>query len=322
MLLPAWLLVVSAENRACFCIDICNFESVDLADRFVASTRGVLISSASSPWHRYFSAVYNGRVPLPLDLGRVNAFYLNTPAWRRRHSEASSPFRDCYSTEPRCPTLECKQWHDELGGDASLLPSGGRVVSMHWPMWLHTHAGEMENGERMVQLLSTGTGEHDRLTASANHTWVEVMRSDSRPYFQEGQRLPECIEPFWDQSAADRARLVSDGSLGEEGSCFHLADQMGGGRHPIGCWARPVVGSGVWLNVGRTVASHALADIDLSAGSLLRLSYGGIDTLQFRFGDGTTGVGIDGYVNPPLLLITRPECVGRQHGIKAWYATG
>ena len=103
MLLPAWLLAVGAENRACFCIDICNFEREDYgreSDRFVASTRGVLISSASSSWHRYLSAAYNGMVPLPFDLGRVNAFYLNTPAWRRRHSEASSPSETATARSP------------------------------------------------------------------------------------------------------------------------------------------------------------------------------------------------------------------------------
>ena len=41
-------------------------------------------------------------------------------------------------------------------------------------------------------------------------------------------------------------------------SCFTAADLMGGGQHPVGCYARPVVGSGIWANVGSTIVTRTL----------------------------------------------------------------
>ena len=48
------------------------------------------------------------------------------------------------------------------------------------------------------------------------HGWIEIMRSDARPYFEEAMRPPAC--PDW-----------SPGEPTGDGSCVHM-DRYGSGR--------------------------------------------------------------------------------------------
>ena len=211
-----------APAADCYCIDICNRAEASQADHFVASTQGITITDPASPWHRYFNAVYAGRSPLPFDLGRVNAFYLNTPKWRDVHPDAPNPFRDCIREEvPTCAAAICARWQEELHPDPTLPRD--RVVSLLWPMWLHLHARHaVETTHRLVQLVSNRTEEHGR-PMFANHTWVEVLRSDARPEFQEGARAPECVDSFWNRSAQDRTSLLQTCAGADGFNGFHCA---------------------------------------------------------------------------------------------------
>ena len=112
--------------------------------------------------------------------------------------------------------------------------------------------------------------------------------------------------------------------------CWEGLHEQNGGRFPQGCWARPAVGTGVWLNTHRTRHASSLND-SLAiyapdgytaatmpwhahrAGSnpfrsveyVLYARSVGIDTLQFTRGD-------NWYGQPPLLIITSETCVGRR----------
>ena len=361
----------SSAPDDCWCIDLCSIDDPDGADRFLASTRGVMIRDIGSPWHRYFGAVYNGRSPLPLDLGRINAFYLQTPAWRRRHPRSPSPFRDCarvpsvinadglgkharlvgtalgaggHVRQPRCPAKRCAPWLTELrqsavsphqrqhqhqrkwwswlwslvSGRGASTPSPMNVVPIPWPRaWVWLHPAQVATGQRLVQLVSERTEEFGR-QLRPNQSWVEVLRTDSRPWFQEGQRLPECIDEFWNRSTHERRLLLRDGRGPE---CFRRADYMGGGPHPVGCYARPVVGSGVWLQLGATVAGARSFGEYWTAASRISAHLSGVETIQSAFGD-TTPISANRSVDAPVILVVRPECIGRRKGIKSCLPPG
>jgi hypothetical protein len=172
----------------------------------------------------------------------------------------------------------------------------------------------------MVQIYSSDPdGSFGRETLPS-HSWIEIMRVDARPYFQEGLRPPNC--PDWTPGEPYR---------GQE--CWKELHEYNGGRLPPGCWARPAVGTGVWISTNETRRAHDLEDVQSIIGTSQisesefiypsrRKRYGyalefilharsqGIDTLQFTFGDPTIGG------KAPLLVITSETCVGRDEPLR------
>ena len=296
----------------CFCVDICGADGARLpweGVNFVGRTRNVWVRS-QSPWALYLNAVYNGRAPLPFSLGRLNAFYLHSPAWRSKHPGVPNPFRDCHRQwQQRCPQSECALWKQDWHTRSPSAPQA--ITSFLWPQ---THwSGADANAElRLVQLFSSDDSSFGRELGPPN-TWVEIMRSDARPFFEEGLTPPHC--PDWSPGEPYRGQ-----------QCWERLHEHNGARFPPGCWARPAVGTGVWINTNRTRHAHDLFDSEsISKGSATpveikpshRKRYGrtleyilyarseGIDTLQFTFGDPWMDV------KAPLLIITSETCVGR-----------
>ena len=81
-----------APPPRCYCFDLCEHTS---ANAFWASTRGVQITNASSPWLPYFEAVYGGPVPLPIPLYDIDLFYHQSSTWRRQFPRVANPFKPC-----------------------------------------------------------------------------------------------------------------------------------------------------------------------------------------------------------------------------------
>ena len=91
-------------------------------------------------------------------------------------------------------------------------------------------------------------------------------------------------------------------------SYFALAGDVRA-RHPhlegwlsVGCWARPVTGSGIWANVGIT-RSFDVRDTDQNSSLVRRemaFAIRGVDSLQFAFGDKEL----------PLVVFVTEQCVG------------
>ena len=313
---------------ACFCFDLCTPEAASI---FVNQTRGVVIRSRSSRWLSYLSAVYGGRAPMPFQLWRVNIFYENTHAWRRLWPAAASPFRDCSMRrvqQHECNNQVCKAWRGELNdgaghghhGDAgtngTAHPIAARVALLRAQRQLHDGgvdtlewAAATANGEplRSIQVFSRRSIAFGR-KMHRSYEWVEVVRQDNRPLgFEEGMLPPNCsggASLFKRAKHADSLRLPAcDWST-----------------HPPGCFMRPVAGSGVWINTGRT---QAAASLRLEAGirnpvaaDVLKAVRDGVDTLQYAWGD-AVHQGSNLFAWPPLLVSTRPECVGRRQGVRA-----
>ena len=300
----------------CYCIDLC---SANRLAAFVGSTRGVFIVRRSSPWYRYFQAVYNGHAPLPFAMHRVNFFYQQNLRWRTRHPNAPSPMRDCdrEHEQNECDASTCADWNAELRGDPEPVDE---VVALNWPMWSTTYEhGEYGLSLHGTQIISKDTRQIGR-DSIANQSWVEIIRSDSRPYFFEGATPPECVG-IWNGSARNR--------IGEPlTDCLIERAQWGGGQFPPGCWARPVVGSGVWISTGEKVLAFEdmlsrheelqRQDVQLAAPifDILDEHSRGGQMVHFRFGDPTNSVSsVD--VRPPLVVLVRDVCVARSEGIKA-----
>lgn len=311
----------------CFCFDVCaggphQQQGGQLSGEgisFIGRARGVHVVAPTSPWTHYLQAVYTGRAKLPFALGRLSAVYVNSPAWRAKHADTPNPFRDCReSGQVRCANSMCSAWEAEL--NAQVAPGTPPAISVYyWPQarW----AGPAVHAERrMVQLFSTSDDSFGR-DYVPSHRWIEIMREDARPYFEEGLRPPNC--PDWAAGEAYQGQ-----------QCWEELHEYNGGRFPPGCWARPAVGTGVWINTNETRRAHNLSDTGsiintsrLSESAVIypsrRERYGraleyilyarseGIDTLQFTFGDPTIGG------HAPLLVISSETCVGRQNPLHA-----
>lgn len=256
------------------------------AQAFVTKTRRAVITSQASPWYEYLSAVYGGRLPLPYPLSNISFVYLNTPLWRQLHPASPSPFRDCQSKQRRCHPKDCNPWvRKSWQGDAP-------VVAAH--LWgnLAPHA------LRSVHIFSRNTLAIGRRPQYTSHTWVEVIRQDNRNIgFQEAMTPPNCS---WAPASATSTK--------DHPSCDWT-------HYPQGCFMRPAVGSGIWINVGVTEVIHKLqrpGDRWPAVSAVVEAAQRGVDTLQWGFGD---KVGDGSGANWPPLLVRITGCVGRSAGI-------
>ena len=221
--------------KSCFCFSLCKETGPGAQPRilshegtsFVARARGVEIHNSSSPWADYFGAVYNGQSPLPHQLGRLSFVYTNTPAWRSRHSPSANPFHDCDDpNQMRCSDARCGLWEREL------LPPPGRpggavyeIMGMFaWPF--SPRGAEDLKG---IQFYSRDT-DHVGRAVHEDNEWLEIMRSDARPYFAEGERPTDCTD--WNPGDPYRKQ-----------QCWSRLYPYAGGRYPPGCWARPAPGA-------------------------------------------------------------------------------
>ena len=67
----------------------------------------------------------------------------------------------------------------------------------------------------------------------------------------KGARAVEAFVTFEDSD--DKEKAVDSGGCEYNGqACWRAIVAWGGGRFPPGCWARPAVGTGVWINSNTT----------------------------------------------------------------------
>lgn len=123
-------LSTEAPAPQCWCFDLCSSSN---ANAYWAASRGVRVHNRSSPWLRYFAAVYSdAQVPIPFPLHRVNYFYHGVRQWYGLFSAVHNPFRPCdlpapseRSSVPPCAQSVCAAWH------APLSPSGEAASRAH-----------------------------------------------------------------------------------------------------------------------------------------------------------------------------------------------
>eukprot|EP00966_Prymnesium_polylepis_P150419 3474354-Prymnesium_polylepis.1 len=257
----------------CWCLDLCNRDLRKIED-FVRRTRGVVLASPTSPWFQYFDAIYKGATPRPFDLWGVDTFYQNTAMWRYAYPSAANPFRDCEGTaQPRCSEETCALWTHELVPKRE--EATGKIMLLLWPTWANMWDSHYFH---VCQLVTQSTSSLGHATFP-NNTWMEIMRSDARPMFQEGAVAPECYRKGGNPFKLGEPR-PEHGFLP---TCYENLAAMGGGQPFLpGCWARPAVGSGIWINSGKTLLPDSLEEVTLT---VLKAAGAGHQTIQFEFGD-------------------------------------
>ena len=289
-IVSAWRSNASAHHESClstsgWCFDVCTSKA---AQEFLTKVRRAVITSRASPWHAYFSAVYGGQIlRLPFPISNVSFVYLNTPRWRQLHPASPSPFRDCQSKQRRCHPKDCTPWvRRQWQGDAP-------VVATH--MW----GNVAPHALRSVHMFSRKTLAIGRQQQYTSHAWIEVIRQDARKVgFQEAMAPPNCS---WTPSRATKTQ--------DHPGCDWA-------HYPPGCFMRPAVGSGIWINLGVTQVMRQLQRPGVkwpAASNVMEAAQRGVDTLQFEFGDRV--IGENGEDDWPPLLVRVAGCVGRSAGI-------
>lgn len=235
----------SAHPMACYCFDLCPRTSTA---RFWASTRGVSIQDAHSPWTAYFGAVYGEEVPLPFPLSNITFFYHNSMLWRQLFPSVHNPFRSCDTpvpserhVTPLCGKQECRPWMAPLRvPDQSSTPGAWRAENLisgmsmserkswGWPGF----AGLAGSRLASPQLFQTWR-RHGVPTVDG---WVEVTRTN---IFNRGM-YPIMLE---EGVAPDVAKTINFISGEREGPGAH-------GAYPS-CYFNAAVGTGIWTYIGQ-----------------------------------------------------------------------
>ena len=253
-------------GRGCYCFSVCQAPAEvrilsTEGTSFVARARNVEIHDSSSPWADYFGVVYNGQSPLPHQLGRLSFVYTNTPAWRARHSPSANPFHDCEDgTQTRCSNARCYQWERELLPPPG-RPGGGVIEVMGMFAWPFSPRGasqfSFKGAEDLkgVQFYSRDT-DHVGRAVHEDNEWLEIMRSDARPYFAEGERPTDCTD--WNPGDPYRNQ-----------DCWSRLYPYSGGRFAPGCWSRPAPGAPARASV--------VGDAAHLSSTLARVRFGSVD---------------------------------------------
>lgn len=175
-----------AGGEPCACFSVCSaVEAFDLLRRLP------VVTSRTSRWHAYLSAVYGGDVALPFDVQHLRLLYKDTAEWRRRRPAPSValPLASCsgrprppewaHSTitarswgitrsqsQPACAPAECSQWLLEQPRAPPVdVPTARELVVTHRVHYVELRA-----------LLRSSAPV--RRAAAADHEWLEVMRQD------------------------------------------------------------------------------------------------------------------------------------------------
>ena len=147
----------------------------------------------------------------------------------------------------------------------------------------------------MCMCMYAGISGRNRL---AEHTMIEIIRADARPYFMEGQTPPECVGRW---NASDTSYRLG----ATPPPCWTAMANWGGGQFPPGCWARPAVGTGVWINASRVQfydrLNHHKGDPPLpnnprrltAVHDILDAAARGFELVHYSFGDETVAAGED-----------------------------
>eukprot|EP01052_Picozoa_sp_SAG31_P036618 SAG31_NODE_4601_length_3103_cov_4.716378_1_plen_672_part_00 len=184
---------VSVKEEQCYCFSLCS----DLpATEFWNATREVDIADPSSPWVRYFEAVYGGPVPLPIPLQDISLFYYQSPTWRSLFPHTANPFLPCQPTAAkyysRCSSTECADWKHELRPSVK----GGKALrKVLITSSLHQHNQDPSPAAAISLGFSVLNRAGRRLGKLHHGQWLEVTRTnvfDAGMYgsmMEEGVRL-------------------------------------------------------------------------------------------------------------------------------------
>lgn len=259
------------ERAACFCYAVCHGQEDSAASFFARARLNTRVGELGGRWPLYMDAVYEGTIA-ESSLGQFSFFYTNTPSWREK---APSPFKDCLDPAQRaCSSARCDlHWPLPFTSDAAAVDFEVVNEPFQAEEFVITHKRAFDLHFYGVHVYPKQGSVGWRAPFAHKQQWLEIMRHDNAfSYFALAGDV--------------RARHP------------HLE-----GWSSVGCWARPVTGSGIWANVG-TTRTFDVRDTDQNS-SLVRREMAfaireGVDSLQFAFGD----------KEQPLVVFVTKQCRG------------
>ena len=260
----------------CQCFPLCHAgDTLRLFERLP-----LVINTTASPWYRYLTTVYGGPVQLPFDPRRLQMFYpglLPTNSHLCRRSPITGRevgIRDGPGPAelPQCAPAQCVGWlrpHEEVY--ASFNHKSNVPIRVRDPRYRRKWATSSSHIWTPIQQPWVGEGplsrgeKTSRLGLAANHLFVG-MQPRPRTFFRNHTWV-EVIR-------------VGQGSKS--------------GAPPFyGCWFWPLTGSGLWVNIGRTLTVATPRDAGPEVRHDLQFANAtverGFDSMQVMYGQRNLG---------------------------------
>ena len=260
----------------CQCFPLCHAgDTLRLFERLP-----LVINTTASPWYRYLTTVYGGPVQLPFDPRRLQMFYpglLPTNSHLCRRSPITNwevGIRDGPGPAelPQCAPAQCVGWlrpHEEVY--ASFNHKSNVPIRVRDPRYRRKWATSSSHIWTPIQQPWVGEGplsrgeKTSRLGLAANHLFVG-MQPRPRTFFRNHTWV-EVIR-------------VGQGSKS--------------GAPPFyGCWFWPLTGSGLWVNIGRTLTVATPRDAGPEVRHDLQFANAtverGFDSMQVMYGQRNLG---------------------------------
>ena len=222
----------------CQCFELCTQKDVVRLYPRLPST----VHNVSSPWYSYLKHVYGGsKVPLPFGLHQLELLYpgllpTSTHLCQGRPIQPLNIWRTDHGPHlPDCSREYCAGWVQDTAEVARDHRSGWSFGASH--LW--TPISELWKGNDQVVKFHSATApgerkvsrdykiEDSRLGLSGRHLFVALQPGYAKRHFFDDNTWVEVI----------RVRM---GALLAEGGTY-------------GCWFWPVRGSGIFVNVGRSL---------------------------------------------------------------------
>ena len=230
--------ITQGSTLGCACFHTCDRYN---ARRFHESIPAV-IESTDSPWYAYLVAVY-GTVPLPFALANLSFFYHNDKRWRTHHPHVPWPMSSC-RLKP--------------------FPNLVATVTQAFVGFAKTNQRHRQGAEAILDGPLTSV----QCSTDTCLPWLACTR---KPCIVHRYKSAAALG----RHAVGIVHYASDGSSSEFGGSTRGSNIAYANRSPAspsnsyvevarthvssegtsgyGCWFHFAPGSGVWLNVGRTI---------------------------------------------------------------------
>jgi hypothetical protein len=210
-------MATAAPSFRCYCFSLCS--APELAD---FHRRIPIVRSAASPWAKYLRTVYREDVPLPVNMRNFETFYPRLLPTAHCDSNATAPCSD---------ESDCAVWLQQ----SDLRHSNGNGTARRtWNRTLLWMLPDTPFGLPKVARVRPPNGNIPRRPIGTPSSWatsvvVMLRRPSERRRVRSGD---------WAEVLHHTPRQQAGGS--QEG--------VGG----YGCWFVRAIGSGVFINVGKT----------------------------------------------------------------------
>ena len=220
----------------CSCFSTCDVASTAAFKQAIPEQ----IETPDSPWYGYLRAVYGPSLTLPFDLGRVNFFYHHDDqTWARRFPRVEWPMSSCRIP---VPTMNL-----QTGLSVVEAPRCDVTACSRW-----LQPKDAQHQPTMFAISQT----HAMPNADYNESVGVVMFGETIGAGAVASRFDLGRHPVGQGEWAEVIRRSDDMIFppGHEGT------------NGYGCWFFPAIGSGIWVNTGKTLQLRYRKDIAFGGG--------------------------------------------------------